>query len=158
VYLIPHSGSKNSGNEKQWTSFFSSYRTYVSLYYNEYLWKTSEMGPILALIAPSPLVNLLIAYISGMKDTTDTARYASYLDLHLTIDSEGHVSVFASSAVDCGFESWSGQTKDHKISICCFSTKYAALGKKSKDGLARNQGLTAGRWFTPGTPVSTVTI
>ena len=49
------------------------------------------------------------------------------------------VSVFASSAVDCGFESWSGQTKDHKISIYCFSTKHAALGKKSNDGLARNQ-------------------
>jgi hypothetical protein len=26
-----------SGNEKQWTSFFSLYRTYVSLYYNAYL-------------------------------------------------------------------------------------------------------------------------
>ena len=34
MYLIPHSGSTNSGNEKQWTSFFSLYRTYVSLYYN----------------------------------------------------------------------------------------------------------------------------
>jgi hypothetical protein len=60
----------------------------------------------------------------------------AFLDfLHFTAS----VSVFASSAVDCGFESWSGQTKDHKISICCFSTKHAALRKKSKDGLARNQ-------------------
>jgi hypothetical protein len=35
------------------------------------------------------------------------------------------VSVLASSAVDCGFESWSGQTNDYKIGICCFSTKHA---------------------------------
>ena len=31
------------------------------------------------------------------------------------------VSVLASSAVDRGFEPWSGQTKDYKIGICCFS-------------------------------------
>jgi hypothetical protein len=33
------------------------------------------------------------------------------------------VSVLASSAVDRGLEPWSGQTKDYKIGICCFSTK-----------------------------------
>ena len=50
------------------------------------------------------------------------------------------VSVLASSAVDRGFESWSGQTKDYKICICCFSAKqYAALRRKSKDWLDRNQ-------------------
>jgi hypothetical protein len=49
------------------------------------------------------------------------------------------VSVFASSAVDRGFEAWSGQTKDYKIGICCFSDKHAALKSKSKDWLARNQ-------------------
>ena len=36
------------------------------------------------------------------------------------------VSVLASSAVDCGFESWSGQTKDYKIGMCCFSAKHTA--------------------------------
>ena len=36
------------------------------------------------------------------------------------------VSVLASSAVDRGFEPWSGQTKDFKIDICCFSSKHAA--------------------------------
>ena len=36
------------------------------------------------------------------------------------------VSVLASSVVDFGFESWSGQTKDYKIGICCFSAKHAA--------------------------------
>ena len=49
------------------------------------------------------------------------------------------VSVLASSAVDHGFEPWSGQTKDNKIGICCFSNKHTALRRKSKDWLARNQ-------------------
>ena len=49
------------------------------------------------------------------------------------------VSVLASSAVDRGFEPQSGQTKDYKIGICCFSAKQAALRGKSKDLLTRNQ-------------------
>jgi hypothetical protein len=49
------------------------------------------------------------------------------------------VSVLASSAVDCGLETWSGQTKDYDIGICCFSAKHAALRRKNKDWLARNQ-------------------
>jgi hypothetical protein len=49
------------------------------------------------------------------------------------------VSVFAASAIDSGFEPQSGQTKDYKISICCFSVKHAALRRKSKDWLARNK-------------------
>ena len=49
------------------------------------------------------------------------------------------VSVLASSAVDHEFELWSGQTKDYKIGIYCFSAKHSALRRKSKDGLARNQ-------------------
>jgi hypothetical protein len=31
------------------------------------------------------------------------------------------VSMFISSAVDCGLEPWSGQIKDYKINICCIS-------------------------------------
>ena len=49
------------------------------------------------------------------------------------------VSVLASSVVDRGFEPRSGQTKDYKIGICCFSAKHAALRRKNKDWLARNQ-------------------
>ena len=50
------------------------------------------------------------------------------------------VSVLASSAVDRGFEPRSGQTKDYKIDIYCFSAKHAAaLRRKSKDWLAQNQ-------------------
>jgi hypothetical protein len=33
------------------------------------------------------------------------------------------VNMFASSAVHRGFETRSGQTKDYKIGICCFSAK-----------------------------------
>ena len=49
------------------------------------------------------------------------------------------VSVLASSAVDCSFKPRSGQTKDYKIGICCFSAKHTALRRKSKYWLARNQ-------------------
>ena len=49
------------------------------------------------------------------------------------------VRVLTSSVVDRGLEPLSGQTKDYKIGICCFSTKHAALRRKSKDWLARNQ-------------------
>ena len=49
------------------------------------------------------------------------------------------VSMLASNAVDRGFESRSGQTKDYTIGICCFSAKNATLMRKSKDWLARNQ-------------------
>jgi hypothetical protein len=42
------------------------------------------------------------------------------------------VSVLASSAVDRVFESWSDQTKDDKIGICCFSAKHAALRRKQR--------------------------
>ena len=49
------------------------------------------------------------------------------------------VSMLTSRAVDHGFEPWSGQTKDYEIGIFCFSAKYAALSRKSKDWLALNQ-------------------
>ena len=40
------------------------------------------------------------------------------------------VSVLASSAVDRGSEPQSGQTKEYKIVICCFTAKHAALRSK----------------------------
>ena len=49
------------------------------------------------------------------------------------------VSVIASSAVERGFEPWSGSIKDYKIGICCFSAKHSAFRRKSKDWLDRNQ-------------------
>ena len=61
------------------------------------------------------------------------------------------VSVLASSAVDRGFEPRSGQTKDYKIDICCFSAKHAALRRKSTDWLARNQNNVS-EWSDMSTP------
>jgi hypothetical protein len=58
---------------------------------------------------------------------------------HKNRDGGVMVSVLASSAVDHGFEPRSGQIKDYKIGICCFSTKHTALMRKSKNWLARNQ-------------------
>ena len=49
------------------------------------------------------------------------------------------VNVFTSSVIDRGFKSQSGQIKDYEIGICCLSAKHAALRRKSKDWLARNQ-------------------
>jgi hypothetical protein len=46
-----------------------------------------------------------------------------------------------SHRVDCGFESRPGLTKNYRIGICSFSTKHAALRRKTKDKdwMARNQ-------------------
>ena len=49
------------------------------------------------------------------------------------------VSVLGSSVVDRGFEPRSGQTNDYKTGIFCFSAKHAALRRKSKNWLTRNQ-------------------
>ena len=53
------------------------------------------------------------------------------------------VSVLVSSAGDRGFEPRSGQTKDYRIGICCFPGMQAALRKKNKDCLARNQDIVS---------------
>ena len=50
------------------------------------------------------------------------------------------VSVLTSSWVDPVFEPRLGQTKDCTIDMCCFSTaKHAALRRKTKYWLTRNQ-------------------
>ena len=49
------------------------------------------------------------------------------------------VIVLASSAVDRGFEPGSGQTKVNKIGIFSFSAKHAALRRKNRDWITRNQ-------------------
>ena len=48
-------------------------------------------------------------------------------------------TVLAPSVIYRGFEPLSGQTKDYKIGICCFSAKHTTLRRKSKDLLAQNQ-------------------
>jgi hypothetical protein len=52
------------------------------------------------------------------------------------------VSVLTSSAVDRGFEPQSGQTKDYKIGICCFSAKHEK--EQRLVGLAWNQNNVSG--------------
>jgi hypothetical protein len=55
------------------------------------------------------------------------------------------VSVLAPSAVDRGFERRSGQTNDYKIGISCFTAAHAALTRKSKDLMSRNQNNASER-------------
>jgi hypothetical protein len=62
------------------------------------------------------------------------------------------VSVLASSAVDRWFEPRSGQNKDYKIGIYCFSANHAALRKNSKDWLAQKQNNVSG-WIDMFTSV-----
>ena len=49
------------------------------------------------------------------------------------------VSVLALSVVDLEFEPRSGKAKYYRIGICYFSDKHAALRRKCKYWLARNQ-------------------
>ena len=56
-----------------------------------------------------------------------------------TLISSVIVSVLASSAVDRGLESRSGQTKDYQLVFVVYNAKHAELRRKSKDWLARNQ-------------------
>ena len=57
------------------------------------------------------------------------------------------VSVLFSSLVDRGFESLSGQTKDHEFGMRCFSARHAASRKKKKtDWLGI--GIMCPRWAT----------
>ena len=51
------------------------------------------------------------------------------------------VSMLTSSAADRGFEPRSGQTKNYKIGICCFSAKHPPIRRKSKNWLARESVL-----------------
>ena len=60
------------------------------------------------------------------------------------------VSVLASTAVDSGFDPRRIQTKDFKIGMCCFSAKHAALMRKNKDWLARNQNNVS-KWSDTST-------
>ena len=62
------------------------------------------------------------------------------------------VNMLASSVADCEIKPLSGQAKDYKIGICCFSAKHAALRRKTKDWLTRNQdNVRVGRHVYPQT-------
>ena len=53
------------------------------------------------------------------------------------------VSVLSSSEVDRGFQPRSGQTKSYAIGICCFCTRPAALRRRDKDCMDRNQDIVS---------------
>ena len=55
-----------------------------------------------------------------------------YVRGYLQGSENGRVVTIALNVVDRGLEPGSGQTKDYKIDICCFSVKHAALRRKSK--------------------------
>jgi hypothetical protein len=74
-----------------------------------------------------------------MQECCNSVVKLKFVFINICICGGVMVTMFASSAVDCGFEPRSGQTKDFKIGICCFSAKHAALRRKSKDWLTRNQ-------------------
>jgi uncharacterized protein YbdZ (MbtH family) len=54
-------------------------------------------------------------------------------------------SMLTSGGVDCRFEPISGQTKDYKTGICCFSAKRAPLRRKFRDWLVKWSDMS-----TPG--------
>ena len=58
--------------------------------------------------------------------------------------------VLAWSAIDRGFESWSGQTKDYEIGIRLVHCN-TTLRSKGKDLLAQNQDSVS-EWSTMSTP------
>jgi hypothetical protein len=66
-------------------------------------------------------------------------QYENNIHMYIYIGGVMVSSVLASSAVDHGFDPRSGQIKDYKIGMLCFSTKHTTLTRKSKDWLARNQ-------------------
>ena len=82
------------------------------------------VGPA-TLLAPSDVLVLKYIYI--------------YTQMLVNPSSGVLVSVHASCVVDRWFKSQSGQSKDYKIGICCFSAKHIALRRKIKDWLAWNQ-------------------
>jgi hypothetical protein len=61
------------------------------------------------------------------------------------------ISVLTSSVLDRGFEPLSGQPKDYKIGIWCFSAKHTVLTIKNKDWLADNQDNVS-EWSKLSTP------
>ena len=50
------------------------------------------------------------------------------------------VSIRSSNVTDCKFDARSGQTKDHKMGICCFSFNHATLRYNGKDWWTPSEG------------------
>jgi hypothetical protein len=65
--------------------------------------------------------------------------------------------LLALRVVEHGHEPQSGQTKDYKICICCFSAKHAVLRRKSKDWLTWNQN-NGSEWSDMSIPRTVVSV
>ena len=52
-------------------------------------------------------------------------------------------SMLTSSAVVHGIKPLSGQTKDYKSCVCCFSVKHAVFRGESKDWYSRNHNAVS---------------
>ena len=120
--LLAHWNNSSWVDMSPYSDILSRFRTNKSvllLLNDTYLAEKQQMPIVLSLILPDQIraqTHNLPNHIGGVM-----------------------VSVLASSEVDCRFEPQSGQTKDYKIDIWCFSAKHAALRRKSKNWLAHNQ-------------------
>jgi hypothetical protein len=74
--------------------------------------------------------NIIYYEYSNESYLLDITSFESMLYFYLYHIGGVMVSLLASSAVIHEFETWSGQTKDYKIGICCFSTKLTTLRSK----------------------------
>jgi len=93
------------------------------------------------------VINYNISVLFFAADIEDTEKNADKYDESVDEDNftpfSKHISVIDNtqvSAVDRGFKPQSGQTKDYKIGICCFSAQHAALRRKSKDLVGSESG------------------
>ena len=82
---------------------------------------------------------MLLLYPGELYRLLEASSLNCYFNIKTTASVAIMVSVLASSAIDHRFKPWLGQTKDYKIGICFFFAKHAALRRKIKDWLARNQ-------------------
>ena len=54
-------------------------------------------------------------FLNTMTPPTPLILYCNHISCVIVI------SMLSPSMIDCGYESGSGQTKDYKIGVCCFS-------------------------------------
>ena len=92
-----------------------------------------------------PTIKIILSVQDSFYQTFATVRWTFGMTASSTVFQIHNqiggvmVSLVASSAVDCESEPRSGHTKDYKIGNCCFSSKHAALRRKSKDRFTLNQ-------------------
>ena len=116
--------------------------SYGSWIYN-YLWNQCLLPLKLWVQTPFRWGVLDTTLCDNVRQWLATILYSS-LFIYLNQIGGVMVNVLTSGAVDRGFKPWSGQTKDFKISMCCFSANDTPLGRKSKDWFARYQDNVSG--------------